>query len=143
MTYKVTGDGTVSTTLEYETPEGVTDIPEFGMLFRFDADLENLTWYGYGPEETYCDREKGGKLGIYHKKVTENLAEYLVPQECGNHTGVRRTRRTSWKMRCMSMNCRRSITRWRASHSDRWGSPGMTAGVRGPMTSICWMRGIS
>lgn len=89
VTYKVTGDGTVNTTLEYEAPKGVTDIPEFGMLFKFDADLENLTWYGFGPEDTYCDREKGGKLGIYHKKVKDNLAEYLVPQECGNHTGVR------------------------------------------------------
>lgn len=89
VTYKVTGDGTVNTTLEYTAPDGVTDMPEFGMLFKFDADLENLTWYGYGPEDTYCDREKGGKLGIYHKKVEENLAEYLVPQECGNHTGVR------------------------------------------------------
>ncbi len=99
VTYRVTGDGTVSTTLEYEAPEGVTDIPEFGMLFKFDADLENLTWYGFGPEETYCDREKGGKLGIYHKKVTENLAEYLVPQECGNHTGVRSARITDNKGR--------------------------------------------
>lgn len=89
VTYKVTGDGTINTTLEYEAPENVTDMPEFGMLFKFDADLENLTWYGLGPADTYCDREKGGKLGIYQKKVAENLAEYLVPQECGNHTGVR------------------------------------------------------
>ena len=89
VTYKVTGDGNINTTLEYEAPDGVTDIPEFGMLFRFDADLENVAWYGLGPADTYCDREKGGKLGIYHKKVAENLAEYLVPQECGNHTGVR------------------------------------------------------
>lgn len=90
VTYKVTGDGNIHTTLEYQAPDGVSDIPEFGMLFKFDADLENVAWYGLGPEETYCDREKGGKLGIYHKKVTENLAEYLVPQECGNHTDVRR-----------------------------------------------------
>ncbi len=89
VTYKVTGDGNINTTLEYEAPDGVTDIPEFGMLFKFDADLENVAWYGLGPADTYCDREKGGKLGIYHKKVAENLAEYLVPQECGNHTGVR------------------------------------------------------
>ncbi|MDE6622011.1 MAG: DUF4981 domain-containing protein [Lachnospiraceae bacterium] len=89
VTYKVTGDGIINTTLEYEAPEGVTEMPEFGMLFKFDADLENLTWYGLGPADTYCDRERGGKLGIYHKKAAENLAEYLVPQECGNHTGVR------------------------------------------------------
>lgn len=42
-----------------------------------------------GPEETYEDRKKGAKLGIYKNKVTDNLAKYLVPQECGNKTGVR------------------------------------------------------
>ena len=89
VTYKVTGDGKINTTLEYNPPEEISDMPEFGMLFKLDADLENVTWYGLGPADTYCDRDKGGRLGIYHKKVTENLAEYLVPQECGNHTGVR------------------------------------------------------
>ena len=31
-----------------KAPEGLPDMPEFGMLFKFDADYENLTWYGYG-----------------------------------------------------------------------------------------------
>lgn len=90
VAYTVTGDGTVHTALSYEPPKGIHDMPEFGMLFKFDADYENLTWYGYGPSETYCDRERGGKLGIYHNKVADNIAQYLVPQECGNHTHVRR-----------------------------------------------------
>lgn len=90
VAYTVTGDGTVHTALSYNPPKGIHDMPEFGMLFKFDADYENLTWYGYGPEETYCDRERGGKLGIYQNKVADNIAQYLVPQECGNHTHVRR-----------------------------------------------------
>ena len=90
VTYTVTGDGRVHTVLSYEPPKGIHDMPEFGMLFKFDADYENLTWYGYGPEETYCDRERGGKLGIYRNKVADNIAQYLVPQECGNHTHVRK-----------------------------------------------------
>ena len=90
VAYTVTGDGTVHTALSYEPPKGIHDMPEFGMLFKFDADYENLTWYGYGPAETYCDRERGGKLGIYQNKVADNIAQYLVPQECGNHTHVRR-----------------------------------------------------
>jgi len=90
VTYTVTGDGTVHTALSYDPPKGIHDMPEFGMLFKFDADYENLTWYGYGPAETYCDRERGGKLGIHHNKVADNIAQYLVPQECGNHTHVRR-----------------------------------------------------
>jgi len=90
VAYTVTGDGTVHTALSYDPPKGIHDMPEFGMLFKFDADYENLTWYGYGPAETYCDRERGGKLGIHHNKVADNIAQYLVPQECGNHTHVRR-----------------------------------------------------
>lgn len=90
VAYTVTGDGTVHTALSYEPPKGIHDMPEFGMLFKFDADYENLTWYGYGPSETYCDRERGGKLGIYQNKVADNIAQYLVPQECGNHTHVRK-----------------------------------------------------
>lgn len=90
VAYTVTGDGTVHTALSYDPPKGIHDMPEFGMLFKFDADYENLTWYGYGPAETYCDRERGGKLGIHHNKVADNIAQYLVPQECGNHTHVRK-----------------------------------------------------
>ena len=90
VAYTVTGDGTVHTALSYDPPKGIHDMPEFGMLFKFDADYENLTWYGYESAETYCDRERGGKLGIHHNKVADNIAQYLVPQECGNHTHVRR-----------------------------------------------------
>ena len=98
VSYTVIGDGTIHTTLSYEPPKGIEnsndnwqwDMPEFGILYKFDADLENFAWYGLGPADTYCDRECGGRLGIFHKKVMENMAEYLVPQECGNHTGVRK-----------------------------------------------------
>ena len=64
-------------------------MPEFGVLFKFNADFENLEWYGDGPAETYADRRHGAKLGIYRNKVADNMAKYLVPQECGNKTGVR------------------------------------------------------
>ena len=40
-------------------------MPEFGVIFKFDADYNQVTWYGMGPEETYVDRNKGAKLGIY------------------------------------------------------------------------------
>ncbi len=91
VSYTVTGDGRIHTELSYEAPKTEKDMtmPEFGMIFKFDADYENLSWYGLGEADTYCDRERGGKLGIYNNKVRENLAEYLVPQECGNHTKVR------------------------------------------------------
>ena len=89
LAYRVYGDGTVETTLSYDPVEELGDMPEFGVMFKFDADYDNVAWYGMGPEETYVDRCLGAKLGIYKNKVADNMAEYLVPQECGNKVGVR------------------------------------------------------
>ena len=89
VTYEVFGDGAVRTTLSYQAVKGLPDMPEFGMLFKLDADFNRIRWYGLGPEETYADRLCGAKLGIWEKKVSDCLAHYLVPQESGNHCGVR------------------------------------------------------
>lgn len=89
VAYTVYGDGTVETKLTYDPVEGLPDMPEFGMMFKLNADYDNVEWYGYGPEETYADRRHGAKLGIYKNKAADNMAKYLVPQECGNKVGVR------------------------------------------------------
>ena len=89
VAYTVFGDGTVETKLTYDPVEGLPDMPEFGMMFKLNADYDNVEWYGYGPQETYADRRHGAKLGIYKNKAADNMAKYLVPQECGNKVGVR------------------------------------------------------
>ena len=101
LSYEVFADGTIETVLSYEPVKELGDMPEFGMIFKFDADYNQVTWYGMGPEETYVDRNKGAKLGIYQNKVEENMAKYLVPQECGNKTGVRWAKVTDRKGRGM------------------------------------------
>lgn len=99
--YHVFGDGTIETTMTYDPVEGLCDMPEFGMIFKLDADYDCLSWYGLGPEETYTDRMRGAKLGIYENKVADNMAKYLVPQECGNKCGVRCAEVTNRKGRGM------------------------------------------
>lgn len=89
MTYTVTADGMVTVALDYPHTEGLPELPEFGVMMKVPADYDRLTFYGNGPEETYADRTLGAKLGIYSNFVAENMAGYVKPQECGNHTGVR------------------------------------------------------
>lgn len=89
VTYVVHGDGTISVTLSYDPLKELGDMPEFGMLFRMKADYDHVEWYGLGPEETYQDRQRGGKLGIWKNLVKDNMAKYIVPQECGAKEGVR------------------------------------------------------
>lgn len=89
VTYRVFGDGTIETTLSYDPVKELGDMPEFGIMFKLDADYDTVKWYGLGPQETYADRQHGGKYGVYENKVADNVAEYLVPQESGNKCRVR------------------------------------------------------
>ena len=59
------------------------------MVFTLPADYDRIRFYGYGPLDNYADRQQGAKLGIYETKVKEEVEPYLLPQECGNHGGIR------------------------------------------------------
>ncbi len=89
LSYEVSGDGRVKTTLSYDPVKELGDMPEFGVIFKFNADYDRVEWYGLGEAETYSDRKKGAKLGIYANKVADNIARYMVPQECGAKEEVR------------------------------------------------------
>ena len=89
LSYEVFSDGRVKTTLSYDPVEGLGDMPEFGVLFKLNADYDRVEWYGLGEAETYADRKHGAKLGIYQNKVADNMAHYMVPQECGAKEEVR------------------------------------------------------
>ena len=88
LAYTVYADGTVGVDLSMDSSKEVGELPEFSVLFGFDADYEFLKWYGLGPEETYVDKCHA-KLGVYENQVKDNMAKYLRPQECGNKVGVR------------------------------------------------------
>lgn len=46
VTYRVFGDGTIETTLSYDPVKELGDMPEFGMMFKLDADYDTVKWYG-------------------------------------------------------------------------------------------------
>ena len=101
LSYEVFGDGRVKTTLTYDPVKELGDMPEFGVIFKFNADYDRVEWYGLGETETYSDRKKGAKLGIYANKVADNMASYMVPQECGAKEEVRWAKVTDRKGRGM------------------------------------------
>ena len=101
LSYEVDGDGRVKTTLSYDPVKALGDMPEFGVMFKLSADYDHLEWYGLGPAETYADRCKGARLGVYRNLVKDNMAAYIVPQECGAKTGVRYAKVTDRKGRGM------------------------------------------
>ena len=70
-------------------PDGLPDLPEFGMQLTTGADAHRLRWYGDGPDECYSDRRLGARLDVWESDVARELTPYLKPQEAGSRTGVR------------------------------------------------------
>lgn len=60
-----------------------------GVRMGIKSTLENVSWYGRGPQETYCDRKTGAKIARHTSTVAKLEHRYMRPQENGHRTDVR------------------------------------------------------
>lgn len=90
VAYTVYGDGSVKVNSKYDGVAGLADLPIFGLSFKVPAEYHHLDWYAMGPDENYSDRAFGARLGVFSNDAADNVSGYVVPQESGNRTGVRR-----------------------------------------------------
>jgi beta-galactosidase len=67
----------------------ILEIPRIGLRFRIPAQMDNIRYFGRGPEENYIDRYKGTMVGIYQAKAWDLYCPYVRPQENGHHTDTR------------------------------------------------------
>ena len=58
-------------------------LPRMGLTLTLDASLQQVNWYGRGPQENYPDRKTGYKVGIYKTTVDDMYEPYLIPQDHG------------------------------------------------------------
>jgi beta-galactosidase len=89
MTYTIFGTGDVLVESTYQPgTKKVAMMPRFGHSLVAVPGLENITWNGRGPKETYVDRQFE-RIGVYKSTVDKEWVEYMRPQENGNKTDVR------------------------------------------------------
>lgn len=90
ITYTVSPDGSIIVQTAYKGDASLPDVPIVAVSFKMSADYGESEWLAMGPEENYADRAFGARLSHFKRKVAELPSSYLVPQESGNRTGVRR-----------------------------------------------------
>ncbi|MGZ9583189.1 glycoside hydrolase family 2 TIM barrel-domain containing protein [Paenibacillus marinisediminis] len=95
VAYTVYGDGSIQVKPSYHGVQGLPDMPIFAVSFKLSADYHKLDWYAMGPDENYIDRCHGARLCTFQNEAADNLSPYIVPQESGNRTGVRRVNITN------------------------------------------------
>ena len=62
-------------------------LPRFGVRMFLKKDFENVSYYGYGPNESYIDKRRSCVLDRFDDTVTGMHEDYIKPQENGSHYG--------------------------------------------------------
>lgn len=86
MTFTVDGNGRIQ--LDFDA-FSTSDMLRFGFKLGLSESFDSVKYYGRGPQENYCDRKTGAKIGIYESDVDGLEHQYMRPQENGNRTDCR------------------------------------------------------
>lgn len=82
-TIKHTGE--LSLSLSCRRGKEFPELPRFGLRLFLEQSLNQVTYYGIGPYESYCDKHHAGKHGLYASPVCSLHEDYIRPQENGSH----------------------------------------------------------
>lgn len=61
------------------------ELPRFGLRLFLNEKMEDVTYCGMGPYESYSDKCKASSHGIFTSKVMDLHEDYIRPQENGSH----------------------------------------------------------
>ena len=87
--YKFTPDGCVTLCFDGDVIEKCPILPKVGYRLFMPVENESVSYFGFGPRESYVDRYKSQRLGLWNTTVTDNFEHYIRPQENGAHYGTR------------------------------------------------------
>ena len=90
-TYTVNGLGQVQVDhyLKFDPNRKTPAMPRVGTKLNVNETLEQVKWYGRGPQENYSDRKTSAFVGQYSSTVDGLYYPYIRPQENGYRTDVR------------------------------------------------------
>ncbi len=83
--WTIDNSGMISVTMDVSKNAEFPELPRFGLRMFLPAGMNQVTYFGLGPEESYEDKRKASSHGIYCQNVSELHEDYIRPQENGSH----------------------------------------------------------
>jgi beta-galactosidase len=87
--YTVYPSGVVNASVRFTAASSAPEVPRIGVRFRLPATMNQVQYFGRGPEENYVDRNAGTIVGLYRSTAEDLYFPYVRPQENGHHTDTR------------------------------------------------------
>ncbi|MBQ3880384.1 MAG: beta-galactosidase, partial [Oscillospiraceae bacterium] len=85
--YTIGADGKIAVDLSGDKLSLFPFLPRFGIRLFLKKDFEQVSYYGYGPNESYIDKRRASWLDRFEDTVSGMHEDYLMPQENGSHYG--------------------------------------------------------
>ena len=89
LKYSVYPDGRLNVAYDIKIADDVLEPLRIGLQGQIARELDNLAYFGRGPQENYSDRNDGIFLGLWKTSPEDMMYQYVYPQENGNRTDVR------------------------------------------------------
>ena len=84
-TWVVDGNGGLQVNLQVRRNMEFPELPRFGLRLFLDQRLDQVTYYGMGPVESYPDKHRASWHGLFHAGAAALHEDYIRPQENGSH----------------------------------------------------------
>ncbi|AOZ99222.1 glycoside hydrolase family 2 TIM barrel-domain containing protein [Flavobacterium commune] len=89
VNYLVQGKGIIQVDYQLKIEKPLPNIPKVGMQMGVPNNFNQISWYGKGELENYCDRSFGFTVGRYSLAIEKFIEPYQKPQENANRMEVR------------------------------------------------------
>lgn len=84
ISWTIDNEGGISGTLFVKRNEEFPMLPRLGIRLFLKKELDEITYYGMGPFESYRDKHRASLHGLYRENVMDLHEDYIRPQENGS-----------------------------------------------------------
>lgn len=85
--YTFAPDGELKISAALEATEKLTFLPRFGIRLFVDKGFDTVSYYGFGPYESYIDKHRASYISNFEQKIEDMYEPYIRPQENSSHCG--------------------------------------------------------
>ncbi len=85
--WRIDNTGQISVTMDVTRNPDFPELPRFGLRLFLPEEMNQVTYFGMGPEESYVDKCRAASHGLYSSTVADLHEDYIKPQENGSHFG--------------------------------------------------------
>lgn len=85
VTWKISSVGEITITTHATMSDSFKYLPRFGLVFKLNLSMQDVSYFGYGPHESYIDKHHSTYKSLFKATADSMHEDYIMPQENSSH----------------------------------------------------------